>query len=46
LRAATRMTEKHYAHLSGGDVADTIRTHFPNLGIGDETTVVPMTRKG
>ena len=31
--ADTRMTEKHYAHLSGGYVADTIRAHFPTLRI-------------
>ena len=31
--ADTRMTEKHYAHLAPSYVADTIRAHFPNLGI-------------
>ena len=31
--ADTRMTEKHYAHLSPSYVADTIRAHFPKLGI-------------
>ncbi len=31
--ADTRMTEKHYAHLSPNYVADTIRAHFPELGI-------------
>ena len=44
--ADTRMTEKHYAHLSGGYVADTIRAHFPTLGITDGTSVVPMKLKG
>jgi integrase len=39
--ADTRMTEKHYAHLSGGYVADTIRAHFPTLGIA-ETGTVPI----
>lgn len=32
----TRMTEKHYAHLSPNYVADTIRQHFPKLGFGAE----------
>jgi integrase len=40
--ADTRMTEKHYAHLSGGYVAETIRAHFPKLGIGVDTSVVPL----
>lgn len=40
--ADTRMTEKHYAHLSGGYVAETIRAHFPKLGIGSDTSVVPL----
>jgi integrase len=31
--ADTRMTEKHYAHLAPSYVADTIRAHFPVLGI-------------
>lgn len=31
--ADTRMTEKHYAHLSPNYVAETIRAHFPKLGI-------------
>ena len=34
--ADTRMTEKHYAHLAPSYVADTIRAHFPTLGIGGE----------
>jgi integrase len=42
--ADTRMTEKHYAHLAPSYVADTIRAHFPNLGIGGDTTVVPIER--
>src|SRR5262249_21504602 len=44
--ADTRMTEKHYAHLASSYVADTIRAHFPSLGIAEETTVVPMSPKG
>jgi hypothetical protein len=38
----TRMTEKHYAHLAPSYVADTIRAHFPVLGIIEKTTVVPI----
>ena len=37
--ADTRMTEKHYAHLAPSYVADTIRAHFPTLGIGGDTTI-------
>lgn len=43
--ADTRMTEKHYAHLSGGYVADTIRAHFPTLGIGGDNKVAPLKHK-
>jgi integrase len=43
--ADTRMTEKHYAHMAPSYVADTIRAHFPTLGIAGETTVVPMQPK-
>jgi site-specific recombinase XerD len=44
--ADTRMTEKHYAHLAPSYVADTIRAHFPILGIARDIAVVPMERKG
>ncbi len=40
--ADTRMTEKHYAHLAPSYVADTIRAHFPTLGITGNTAVAPM----
>ncbi len=40
--ANTRMTDKHYAHLSGGYVAETIRAHFPKLGINGDTSVAPL----
>jgi integrase len=40
--ADTRMTEKHYAHLSPSYVADTIHAYFPTLGIADDTGVVPL----
>jgi integrase len=42
--ADTRMTEKHYAHLAPSHVADTIRAHFPNLGIARENNVRTMQR--
>jgi integrase len=42
--ADTRMTEKHYAHLAPSYVADTIRAHFPTLGIAADTTVTAMNR--
>jgi integrase len=44
--ADTRMTEKHYAHMAPSYVADTIRAHFPTLGITGESTVAPMRRMG
>ncbi len=34
--ADTRMTERHYAHLAPSYVAETIRAHFPTLGIAGE----------
>jgi integrase len=40
--ADTRMTEKHYAHLAPSYVADTIRAHFPVLGIAGETNLTPI----
>lgn len=43
--ADTRMTEKHYAHLAPSYVADTIRAHFPTLGIGGDETVVPLRQR-
>jgi integrase len=43
--ADTRMTEKHYAHLAPSYVADTIRAHFPTLGIAGDTTVTPIQSK-
>jgi integrase len=43
--ADTRMTEKHYAHLAPSYVADTIRAHFPKLGIINDTTIVAMKPK-
>lgn len=43
--ADTRMTERHYAHLSPSYVADTIRQHFPMLGLSQETNVLSLTAK-
>jgi integrase len=40
--ADTRMTEKHYAHLAPSYIADTIRAHFPTLGITADETVQPL----
>ncbi len=43
--ADTRMTEKHYAHLAPSYVADTIRKHFPTLGIAGDATITAMKPK-
>ena len=43
--ADTRMTEKHYAHLSPSYVADTIRQNFPTLGIVTESNIMPLKNK-
>ena len=40
--ADTRMTEKHYAHLAPSYVADTIRAHFPTLGIMGDTNIATI----
>jgi integrase len=42
--ADTRMTERHYAHLSPSYIADTIRASFPELGVVTEGTVTPLKR--
>ncbi len=44
--ADTRMTEKHYAHLAPSYVADTIRAHFPTLGIAGETNIASLKLTG
>jgi hypothetical protein len=44
--ADTRMTEKHYAHLAPSYVADTIRTHFPMLGIAPDAKITSMKPRG
>jgi integrase len=43
--ADTRMTEKHYAHISPSYVADTIRQSFPTLGIVADSNVTALTNK-
>ncbi len=42
------MTTKHYAHLSPGYVAETVRAAFGDLGIGllDDAVVVPLRKAG
>jgi integrase len=40
----TRMTERHYAHLSPNYVAETIRAALPALGILDNISVAPLKR--
>lgn len=42
----TRMTEKHYAHLSPSYVADTIRQNLPTLGVIEESNITVMKRIG
>ena len=39
--ADTRVTERHYAHLSPSYVAETIRANLPTLGI-DEGNIRPL----
>jgi integrase len=43
--ADTRMTEKHYAHLSPNYVAETIRANFPVLNLSEEAQVVPWRKR-
>ncbi len=38
----TRMVEKHYAHLAPDYIADTIRAHFPTLGINQKSNVTVL----
>jgi integrase len=38
----SRMVEKHYGHLSGGYVADTVRAAFGSLGIVEPSNVVSI----
>jgi integrase len=43
--ANTRMTEKHYAHLTPNYVADAVRAALPALGIVEPTNVTPLRLK-
>jgi integrase len=43
--ADTRMTEKHYAHLSPNYVADTVGAALPVLGIVETSKVAPLARR-
>jgi integrase len=44
--STTRMTEKHYAHLTSNFVRDTVRQFAPSFGIQpDEGNVVPLVPK-
>jgi integrase len=40
--ADTRMTERHYAHLSPNYVADTVRAALPALGIVEKSNVLAL----
>jgi integrase len=40
--ASVKVTERHYAHLSPGYVADTIRAAFGSLGLVPASNVTPM----
>lgn len=41
----TRMTEKHYAHLSPDHVALTLRANAPKLGIVEASNIVTLGTK-
>ena len=43
--ADTRMTERHYAHLSPSYIADTIRAALPPLGAFEPSNVVGLGKK-
>jgi hypothetical protein len=43
--ADTRMTERHYAHLSPSYVAQTIRANFPDLGIVPKSNIEMFAEK-
>lgn len=44
--ADTRMTEKHYAHLSPNYVSETVRASMPKMGIFYDTNIVTAVRSG
>lgn len=43
--ADTRMTEKHYAHISPNYVSETVRAALPSLGIIEESNIAPLRRR-
>jgi len=43
--ADTRITQRHYAHLSPSYVAETVRAKMPTLGIVEEVNVVSLQAK-
>jgi integrase len=43
--ADTRICEKHYAHLSPNYISDTIRAHFPDMGIVEEDNIKELQKK-
>ena len=43
--STTRMTEKHYAHLTSSFVRDTVRQFAPSFGIKPEDKVVALVLK-
>ena len=45
-RADTRVTERHYAHLSPNYVADTVRAALPALGIVDKSNIATLAGRG
>ena len=44
--ADTRMSERHYAHLSPSYIAEVIRAGLPNFGIVEQGEVKPLRRPG
>jgi integrase len=38
----TRMTERHYAHLSPNYVSETVRAALPALGVLEDPNVAPL----
>ena len=44
-RVGTRMTKRHYAHLSPSYVVETIRASFPTLGIVPKSNVATIVRR-
>jgi len=41
----TRMTEKHYAHLSPNYIAETVRAALPTFGLVDVTNIQSIRSK-